>query len=242
MRTLQQTDCGNLLLRCLGKEDFALIAPHLTRTRLKIGDVITSAGEPFETTCFPDAGGIITFSDVIANECRIGIGHVGYEGFVGWPVILSCPHSSHQVEVTAAGGAVMIAVSDLRQACAQSELLRDLLLRFVQVFVVQLGRTIVSSLIHPVPARLCRWTLMAQDRIGSDEINVTHDVLALMLGVRRASVTDALHILEGEGLIRSSRGRIIVRDREGLRRHAGETYGFYEAEYTRLIAPFPNSR
>jgi DNA-binding FadR family transcriptional regulator len=80
---------------------------------------------------------------------------------------------------------------------------------------------------------------MAQDRIGSDEINVTHDVLALMLGVRRASVTDALHILEGEGLIRSSRGRIVVRDGEGLRRQAGDTYGFYEAEYTRLIAAFP---
>jgi hypothetical protein len=97
--------------------------------------VITSAGEPFETTCFPDAGGIITFSDVMANGCRIGIGHVGYEGFIGWPVILGCQHSSHQVEVTADGGAVRIAASDLRHACTQSELLRDLLLRFVQVFV-----------------------------------------------------------------------------------------------------------
>jgi DNA-binding transcriptional regulator YhcF (GntR family) len=82
---------------------------------------------------------------------------------------------------------------------------------------------------------------MSRDRIGSDEIKVTHDALALMLAIRRASVTDALHILEGEGLIRSSRGLIVVRDREGLRRHAGETYGFYEAEYTRLIAPFPRS-
>jgi CRP-like cAMP-binding protein len=177
----------------------------------------------------------------MANGSRIGIGHVGYEGFVGWPVILGCQHSSHEVQVTANGGAVKIAASDLREACAQSELLRDLLLRFVQVFFVQLGRTIVSSLMHPVPTRLCRWTLMAQDRIGSDEINVTHDVLALMLGVRRASVTDALHILEGEGLIRSSRGRIVVRDGEGLRRQAGDTYGFYEAEYTRLIAAFPQS-
>jgi CRP-like cAMP-binding protein len=241
MTSLAQTDCGNLLLRCLGEEDFARIAPHLTRTRLKIGQVITPAGEPFETACFPDLGGIITFSDVMADQSRIGVGHVGYEGFAGWPVILGCHHSSHAVEVTAEGEAVKIAVSDLRNACAQSELLRGLLLRFVQVFFVQLSRTIVSSLIHPVATRLCRWTLMAQDRIGSDEIKVTHDVLALMLATRRASVTDALHILEGEGLIRSCRGRIVVLDREGLRRQAGDTYGFYEAEYTRLIAPFPTS-
>lgn len=241
MARLAQTDCGNLLLRCLTEKDFALLAPHLTRIRLKSGQVITEVGEPFETTCFPDSGGIITLSDVMADKSRIGIGHVGYEGFVGWPVILGCQHSSHEVEVTADGGAVRIAVSDLRHACAQSESLRDLLLRFVQVFCVQLGRTIVSSLMHPVHTRLCRWTLMAQDRIGSDEIKVTHDVLALMLGVRRPSVTDALHILEGEGLIHSTRGRIVVRDRDGLRRHAGETYGFYEAEYTRLIAPFPFS-
>jgi CRP-like cAMP-binding protein len=238
--TIKQTDCGNLLLRCLKEEDFALIAPHLTRTSLKVGQVIVGAGEPLETICFPDAGGIITFSEVMANKSRIGIGHVGYEGFAGWPVLLGCQHSTHELQVTARGEAVNIATADLRHAYAQSELLHGLLLRFVQVFFVQLSRTIVSSLLHPVPARLCRWTLMAQDRIGGDEIEVTHDVLALMLAIRRASVTDALHILEGEGLIRSSRGLIVVRDREGLRRHAGETYGFYEAEYTRLIAPFPH--
>jgi DNA-binding transcriptional regulator YhcF (GntR family) len=80
---------------------------------------------------------------------------------------------------------------------------------------------------------------MAHDRIEEDEINVTHDEIAVMLAVRRASVTDALHILEGEGLIRSHRGRVLVRDRNGLLRHAGETYGYFEREYSSMIAPFP---
>ncbi len=80
---------------------------------------------------------------------------------------------------------------------------------------------------------------MAHDRIQGDEIKVTHDNIALMLAVRRASVTDALHILEGQGLIRGNRGRVTIRDREGLLLIVGETYGFYEAEYSRLIAPFP---
>jgi DNA-binding transcriptional regulator YhcF (GntR family) len=80
---------------------------------------------------------------------------------------------------------------------------------------------------------------MAHDRIEGDEIKVTHDNIALMLAVRRASVTDALHMLEGQGLIRGHRGRVTIRDREGLLRIAGDSYGYYEAEYTRLIAPFP---
>jgi hypothetical protein len=80
---------------------------------------------------------------------------------------------------------------------------------------------------------------MAQDRIEGDEIKVTHDENAVMLAVRRSSVTDALHILESKGLIRAYRGRVIIRDRDGLRRHAGKTYGYFEREYSWLIAPFP---
>jgi CRP-like cAMP-binding protein len=222
-------------------EDFALIAPRLKRVDLEVGQVLSRPGEPFETICFPEAG-VVTFSDRLADGRRIGIGHLGYDGFAGWPALMGCPSSPHEARVTAEGGrALRISVADLRSACAQSEPLRDLLLCFVQIFLVQLGRTIVSSLTQPVETMLCRWTLMAQDRIGGDEIRVTHDEIAVMLGIRRASVTDALHMLEGERLIRSSRGLVVVRDRDGLRRHAGETYGFYEAEYTRLIAPFPAS-
>jgi len=80
---------------------------------------------------------------------------------------------------------------------------------------------------------------MAHDRVEGDEIEVTHREIAVMLAVRRTSVTDALHILEGEGLIRCRRGRVLIRDRSGLRRRAGNSYGLAEAEYSRLIAPFP---
>lgn len=237
-----QAACRNLLLRSMRAEDFALIAPQLTRVELCVGQVLTEVGEAFQTISFPEAG-IVTFSEKLAGGKRIGIGHIGYDGFAGWPALMGCHRSPHEVRVTAEGGtSLRIPVADLRDACARSEPLRDLLLSFVQVFLVQLGRTIVSSLTQSVETRLCRWTLMAQDRLGGNEIKVTHDEIAVMLAIRRASVTDALHMLEGEGLIRSSRGRVVVRDRDGLRRHAGETYGVYEAEYSRLIAPFPASR
>jgi CRP-like cAMP-binding protein len=221
------------------EEDFALIAPKLRRVELTLGEEITGVGQAVETACFPESG-IISFSDILDDGTRIGIGHLGYEGFVGWQVMLGCGRSQHEARVTADGGyAYRISAGDLVDACRASETLRDLLLRFVQLFVVQLGRTIVSSLTQAVETRLCRWTLMAHDRVEGDEIKVTHEEIAVMLAVRRASVTDALHILEGEGLIRSQRGRVLVLDREGLRRNAGETYGYFEREYSWLIAPFP---
>lgn len=241
MTSIDQGTCRNLLLKSLREEDFALLAPNLRRVSLNVGEVLVAPGQPIETVCFPEAG-IITLSDVMTDGNRIGIGHSGFEGFTGWPVLLGCARSPHEVRVTADGGnALHIPPRALLDACGASETLRHQLLRFVQAFVVQLSRTIVSSLTQSIETRLSRWTLMAHDRIEGDEIQVTHDEIAVMLAVRRASVTDALHILEGEGLIRCRRGRVMIRDREGLLRQAGETYGFFEAEYSRLIAPFPRT-
>jgi len=242
MTLISQASCLNLLLKSISEEDFALLAPHLKRVHLDVDEVLAHPEQPIETVCFPEKG-IVTISDILANGSRIGIGHTGYDGFVGWPVLLGSPRSPHEMRFTAVGGTgIHISPADLLGACSASQTLRDQLLRFVQAFVVQLSRTIVSSLTQSVETRLCRWTLMAHDRIDGDEIKVTHEEIAVMLAVRRASVTDALHILEGEGLIRCRRGRVTVRDREGLLRHAGETYGLFEAEYSRLIAPFPPHR
>ena len=239
MTSIDQSTCRNLLLRSLAEEDFALLAPSLCEAKLKVDEVLASPGEPVRTVCFPEAG-IVTIADVMSDGSRLGIGHFGFDGFAGWPVLLGCERSSHEARVTADGGTgIHINPADLLAACRASEGLRDLLLRFVQLFSVQLGRTVVSSLTQSVESRLCRWTLMAHDRIEADEIQVTHAEIGVMLGVRRASVTDALHLLEGQGLIRANRGRVTIRDRDGLRRLAGETYGYYESEYSRLIAPFP---
>jgi CRP-like cAMP-binding protein len=239
MTLVDQSTCRNLIFRSMAKEDFALLAPGLRQAKLKLDELLAVAGRPVLTVCFPEAG-IVTVSDVMKDGGRVGIGHFGYDGFSGWPVLLGCDRSPHEARVTADGGnGFHIAPSELLSACRASETLRDLLLRFVQAFQVQLGRTVVSNLTQSVESRLCRWTLMAHDRIEADEIKVTHAEIGVMLGVRRASVTDALHILEGEGLISARRGTVTILDRDGLRRLAGETYGYYEAEYSRLIAPFP---
>jgi CRP-like cAMP-binding protein len=122
--------------------------------------------------------------------------------------------------------------------CQERQAINTLLLRYVHCFMTQLGRTIMSNLTDAVEKRLARWLLMNHDRLEGDRINLTHNQLAVMLGVRRATVTDALHVLEGAGLIRSTRGLIDVLDRGQLRAFAGESYGAAETEYARFIAPF----
>jgi hypothetical protein len=122
--------------------------------------------------------------------------------------------------------------------CQSRHALNQLLLRYVQCFFAQLGRTILANLHDPTERRLARWLLMNHDRLHGDEISLTHEQLGVMLGVRRASVTDTLHVLEGQGFIRSVRGRVIIRDRKGLIEFAGESYGAAESEYARAIRPF----
>lgn len=236
---ITQSNSANLLIRALSEDDFARFEPLLERVELEKGEVLAKAGESIEWVYFPEVG-IATLSETVECQTRIGIAHVGYDGLVGWPVLLGSTVSPHEARITAEGGtALRIASRDLVELCNGRQSIRSLLLRFVQAMFVQVGRTVVSSLTQPVETRLCRWTLMAHDRVPGDRISVTHDEIAVMLAVRRATITDLLHRLEGERLIRSERGTVVVLDREGLVRCAGESYGHYEAEYSRMIASFP---
>jgi CRP-like cAMP-binding protein len=239
MTANDQRLCRNILLKTMLPDDFALLTPLLSHVTCGFGEVVAVPGEPIDAVYFPETG-IITFSKPSDEGSRIGIGHTGYEGFSAWSLLLGCNLAPHEARMTATGGtAYRIAAGDFLAACGTSETLRDLLLRFVRAFTAQLSSTIVSSLTQAVDTRLCRWTLMAHDRVEGDDLVVTHSEIAVMLGIRRASVTDALHVLEGDRLIRANRGHITILDRDALRSRAGTTYGFAEEEYSRLIAPFP---
>jgi CRP-like cAMP-binding protein len=238
MTNISQDNCRNLLLRSIRADDFDLLRPDLQRVELELDNVLHAAGDPIDAVYFPEAG-IVTFSELRPGLC-VGIGSVGYDGMTGWPLLLGSRTSPHEVKVTADGGtALRIGPDELVRACSRSEALRTLLLSFVQAFLVQLGQTVASSLTQSVETRLSRWALMAHDRVEGDEIKITHENVALMLAVRRATVTDAIHILEGEKLIKARRGWVAIIDRAGLLRRAGDTYGGYESEYSRLITDFP---
>lgn len=240
--TASPAESRNLLLMLMTGPDRARIAARAERTTLKQGDVIAEAGGEIGTVCFLESG-IASYSDVSNHGVRSGIGMVGYEGLVEWHSLLGSAVSP--CEVTIAVGPALawrMPAQDLLDAAQASAPLHDLLMRFVQTFVIQLGRTAASNLCDPVEQRLSRWLLMNHDRLPGDDIELTHEQIGVMLGVRRASVTEKLHILEGEGLIRSKRGRITIRDRARLRACAGDSYGVAEAAYNRLVTGFGKDR
>ena len=238
MPPTEQPRPRNHLLASLEDEDYALLEPRLERIELEQGGVLVSAGHRTERLCFPEAG-VMSVHDVMEDGSRIGIGIVGCEGFAGWQVLLGSDFSPHETMVAIAGGtALHIRTEAFLEACQESASLKSLMLLFIRSFIIQMSRTIVSNLSDPVERRLARWLLMNQDRLRGEDIELTHQQMGVMLGVRRASVTDALHLLEGEGMIRSRRGCVTIKDRARLRKVAGEAYGFPEAEYSRLIAPF----
>jgi CRP-like cAMP-binding protein len=231
----QDRGTSNRLLLQLADADWAMLAPHLERVTFAVGDDIASAGERIASVCFLDDG-IAGILDALEGDRRYAVALVGAEGFIGWPLLLGDDRSPYDVTMRAEHGAALrLPAGILLAAVEQSAGLRAMLLRFVQTLMLQMGRTIVSSLAHPIERRMARWILLYHDRVREDDICMTHEEFRLMLGVRRSSVTDALHRLEEEQAIRAFRGRVVVRDRGKLMQLAGDTYGHAEQEYRRLL-------
>lgn len=227
----------NQLLRALSARDYALLQPHLERVPVAIGDVLAKAGEPIAGVHFPEDG-IAGVLDALEGDRRYAVGLVGSEGFTGWPLLLGDGVWPYDVVMRAERGeALRMSANALLAAADASASLRATLLKFALVFMLQMGRTIVSALAHPVERRLARWILLYHDRVHEDDICMTHEEFRLMLGVRRSSITEALHRLEEERAVRSLRGRVVVRDRARLLLLAGDTYGHPEGEYRRLLGP-----
>ena len=226
---------GNALLCVLSEADRAALVPHLEMVPFRNGDMIARAGDPADSICFPLTG-IAAVLDSLEGDRRYAVALVGNEGFIGWPLLLGDGRWPHDVVMRAEHGlALRLSAEALQGTLAEHPEIRTVLLRFVGVLMTQMSRTIVSSLAHSIERRMARWILLYHDRVCEDDICMTHEEFRLMLGVRRSSVTDALHKLEQDEAIRSLRGRVIVRDRERLLRLAGDTYGFAEAEYRRLL-------
>ena len=228
MAQLEQISVRNRLLGALAPVDFGRLAPSLKPTPLILGETLIAAHRPIDHATFIEQGVVSLVADTDAG--RIEIGFVGREGLVGTPLVLGTDRTPHAAMVQVEGTGLRITASVLREALDASSALRDVLGRYVQGLIVQIGQTVYANTDFPVEARL------THDRLGRDELPLTHEFLSIMLGVRRPSVTTAIHVLEGAGVILAKRGRVIVRDREKLQDLAGDSYGPAEAEYERLLA------
>lgn len=231
-----KTSTRNLLLQRLPQEDLQSLTPYLEAVNLEQNYTCISPGKGISHVYFLDGGlGSTVIPDEIHGTSEIGA--QGFEGLIGVPAVLGSNVTPHQTFMQVGGPARRLAVAHLESAMNESPALRKLLLLYAHVFMVQVAQTAYTNARYNVDERLSRWILMSSDRLGG-QLALTHEFLSFMLGIRRSSVSDALHILEGEGLIRASRGLIEVRDRRGVEQRTNGCYGIAEAEYERLIGPW----
>lgn len=224
---------ANMLLAKLPDEEIERLLPHLERVDLARGQVLHDPFEPIKFIYFFESG---LSSEIARNPSGKGIevGCVGREGFSGLPLALGVDQSPHHAFMQADATALRLNAADLETAKQRNPEFARLLLRYVHVFMIQIACSALADGRYGIEQRLARWLLMAHDRLSA-ELPLTHDFLGLMLGVRRPSVTDALHLLEGKQLIKAGRGLITIRNRQGLEDLAGDAYGVPEAEYRRVI-------
>ena len=223
----------NHLLSSLSKADFGLLQPLLEHVALELRMPIEEPGKPIKYAYFPERG-IISVVALTTSHQQTEAGVIGREGMTGIAVLMGDERSPHSTYVQVAGEGQRIGGDSLREAVLESASLQRSLLRFAQTFMVQTAQTSLANARGKVEERLARWLLMAHDRLDADEVPLTHEFLALMLGVRRAGVTVALNLLETQALVSAKRGVIVVKDRAGLEELANGLYGVPEAELRRL--------
>ena len=228
----------NRLLALISPTDRVRLAPLLETIDLEIRQILETPGETIGHVYFVESGLVSVVGTAPPNH-RIEIGMVGYEGMSGLGIVLGDDHSPNQTIVHAAGSAMRISAQSLRETMSASQTLTSILLRYSHVFMVQCGQTALANGRGRLDERMARWLLMWDDRIRPQNLTVTHEFLALLLGVRRTGVTDTMHDLEGRHLIRSGRGVVQILDREGLKLAANGFYGIAEAEYERALGTTP---
>ncbi len=238
VQQVTSASCGNLLLRALGPEAFAWLRPHLQPVPLDKGHIIVAQDDQITFVCFPESG-VTSVADVLPDGTRVENALIGRDGMTNSQLLLGCDRAAHEASVQIGGGRSLRLEADiLQEFCASHPSAHRLFLRFIHALSVQTARTLASNLRDPAEKRLARWLLMYHDRIEGDEIQFPHQHIGRMLGIRRATVTDTLHVLEGYGAVRSTRCKITIRDRQLLEEIAGTSYGCAENHYRKLIAPF----
>ena len=214
--------------------DFERLRPHLLRVTFEVRQDLEEPNRPIEHVYFPEPS-VASIVALTPGGEKLEVGIVGPEGMSGLAVVLGSDRSPMHTFIQVPGSGIRLDAGILREALDESPKLRRLLLLYAQAHAIQVTYTALANGRFTIDERLARWLLMCHDRVDGNVILLTHEFLALMLGVRRAGVTTAMQILENAGTIRSSRGRIEILDRRELQEGAGDSYGVPEAEYERLL-------
>ena len=225
----------NRLLASLSADIFSEISPHLKIVELKFGDVVAKPGSAIRQVYFPYSG-VISLVVELDVGTMIETAMVGRDGVLNAAPALDGKISLNKGIVQVAGSAGTIEVNRLRRLANEFEPFRSALIRHEQVLFAQSQQSAACNASHSVEARMCRWLLYMRDLAGSDDLMLTQEFLAQMLGVRRPSVSLVANTLQKKGLIKYSRGRMRLRDLKGLQKGACECYRTVKAHYQRLLS------
>ena len=218
----------------LPPEEFSRLRPELERCSFEQGLVLEAAGAAIPKVCFPEPGLISVMARTpIGVQAEVGI--IGPEGMTGLPLLHGLAAWPHATVVQIPCRALCIEAAAFRAVLAECRPLHDRLLRYAQVFAIQVAQGSLCNGRFTIEQRLARWLLMCHDRADREDLPLTHETLSLMLGVRRAGVTTGLRVLELAGALKMRRGGIGIRDRAALLAVAGASYGVPEAEYGRIL-------
>ncbi|MGV1873733.1 Crp/Fnr family transcriptional regulator [Agrobacterium rosae] len=228
-----QGQVRNLLLRTTSPGAFALIAPHMRPIELPLNYTLVDQDEPNAMICFLEKG-LASVVAITTEDEMVEVGHIGFEGATGLHSALHADQSPTKTFMQGEGHGYLVPAAVLRSVLDTCPEAQALVLRYLHSFTIQVSYTALANARFSIYERLSRWLLMCQDRLG-DDLGLTHQFLSVMLGVRRSGITDQLHLLEGIGAIRSTRGNIRILDRNKLEDIAGGSYGVAEREYERLI-------
>lgn len=225
----------NRLLAALPPEVLNRLHPDLELVSMPLGKVIYESGMKLENVYFPVPGCIVSMLYVMEDGASAEIAVVGDEGMVGIALFMGGGTTPSRALVQSAGQAFQLKGSALTREFGRHSALQVLLLRFTQALITQMSQTAVCNRHHSVEQQLCRWLLLSLDRLSTNELTMTQELIANMLGVRREGVTEAAGKLQILDLIRYSRGRITILDRPGLEARVCECYRVVRREYDRLL-------
>jgi CRP-like cAMP-binding protein len=224
----------NHLLAVLSATDFDRLLPDLKPVAMPLGKVIYEPGAELRQVYFP-TDCIVSMLYVLEDGSSAEIAVVGNEGLVGIALFMGGETTPSRALVQSAGYAFELKGEVVKREFGRAGALQHLLLRYTQALITQMSQTAVCNRHHTLEQQLCRWLLLSLDRLASNELSMTQELIANMLGVRREGVTQAAGKLQAQGLIHYSRGHITVIDRPGLESHACECYAVVKKEFDRLL-------
>jgi CRP-like cAMP-binding protein len=224
----------NHLLAALAQPEQERLFPHLEVTSLRLGEVLYESGSRLSHVYFP-TDSIVSLLYVMEDGASAEIAVVGNEGLVGIALFMGGQTTPSRAVVQSAGTAFRLAGAAMQREFERAGALQNVLLRYTQALLTQMAQTAVCNRHHSIDQQLCRWLLLSLDRLPTNELSMTQDLIANMLGVRREGVTEAAGKLQAAGLIRYSRGRITVLERDKLEQRVCECYGVVKREFDRLL-------